>query len=151
MTEDPQALIPALPVRQAGRRRDRRGRGLRGPLMPSVTPAWRTRSDRFDDLVLACMERLESRLPDELSGVEFAVEEIPPSEPAPWEHRAVPLGRSFPGDRLAGLNDRIVLYRRPLLTRATGEEEVEILVRTVLAEQVSHLLEIPLEDVDPDL
>lgn len=119
--------------------------------MPTVMPAWRTRSDRFDDLVLACMERLEDRLPDQLSGVEFAVEEIPPSEPAPWEHRAVPLGRSFPGDRLAGLHDRIVVYRRPLLTRASGEEELELLLRTVLAEQVSRLLEIPVEDVDPQL
>nr|WP_211336151.1 metallopeptidase family protein [Bogoriella caseilytica] len=119
--------------------------------MPSIMPAWRTRSDRFDDLVLACMERLEDRLTDRLAGVEFGVEEVPPSEPAPWEHRAVPLGRSFPGDRLAGLNDRIVVYRRPLLTRASSEDELEILVRTVLAEQISHLLSIPLEDVDPDL
>lgn len=119
--------------------------------MPSVMPAWRTRSDRFDDLVLACVDRLEGRLRDELSGVEFAVEEVPPSEPAPWEDRAVPLGRTFPGDRLAGLHDRIVVYRRPVLTRAHGEEEIDLLLRTVLAEQVSRLLQIPLEDVDPDL
>ena len=33
------------------RRRDRRGRGLRGPLLPPELPAARSRSERFDDLV----------------------------------------------------------------------------------------------------
>ena len=51
--------MTSTPLRR--RRRDRHGRGLRGPLMPSVVsvgdltarvPAAQTRGERFDDLVL---------------------------------------------------------------------------------------------------
>ena len=34
------------------RRRDRHGRGLRGVLAPPGVPLYRTRTERFDDLVL---------------------------------------------------------------------------------------------------
>lgn len=59
---------PVQPVR----RRDRRGRGPRGPLMPSTMPAYRTRAERFDDLVLDAVERLERRWTRQLDGTEFA-------------------------------------------------------------------------------
>lgn len=129
------------------RRRDRRGRGLRGPLLPPSLPAHRSRAERFDDLVLAAVERLERRWSRQLEGTEFAVEEVPPSAPAPWEHGGVPLGRYFPAD--SGLPARIVVYRRPLETRAVDEGDLADLVRDVLVEQVAHLLARPPEDVDP--
>ena len=83
------------------RRRDRRGRGLRGTVLPMSTPGYRTRAERFDDLVLDAVEDLERRWARQLEGAEFAVEDVPPSNPAPWEHGGVPLGRYFPAD--AGL------------------------------------------------
>jgi hypothetical protein len=45
---------PGGPVPRVGavRRRDRRGRGIRGPLLPPTLPAHRTRAERFDDQVL---------------------------------------------------------------------------------------------------
>ena len=43
---------------------------------------------------------------------------------------------------------RVVLYRRPLETRADGDE-LDDLVADVVVEQVAHLLELPPEDVDP--
>ncbi|MFD1716988.1 metallopeptidase family protein [Georgenia deserti] len=145
-----QPPVPAVPARRGGRRRDRHGRGLRGPLLPPTLPAWRTRTDRFDDLVLRCVRRLERRFPRELAGVEFAVEEVPPSDPAPWEHRAVALGRYFPGDAAAGLSHRIVVYRRPVVARAVDADETELLVRAVLVEQIAGMLGRAPEDIDPD-
>ena len=62
------------------RRRDRHGRGLRGLLVPPEIPLYRSRSERFDDLVLMAVTQLEPRWEAELAGVEFAVEEIPPAD-----------------------------------------------------------------------
>lgn len=137
-------------MRRPARRRDRHGRGLRGPLIPPSLPGWRTRADRFDDVVLRAVRRLERRWVKQLDGVEFAVEEVPPSDPAPWEHRTVVLGRYFPADPAAGLAHRIVVYRRPVLARCEDEEDVEALVRVVVVEQVAGMLGRAPEDVDPE-
>nr|WP_245530372.1 metallopeptidase family protein [Cellulomonas flavigena] len=135
---------PPAPVR----RRDRRGRGLRGLVVPMALPAYRTRAERFDDLVLDAVEDLERRWARQLDGAEFAVEDVPPSNPAPWEHGGVPLGRYFPAD--AGLPHRIVVYRRPVEARAADAADLADLVRDVVVEQVAHLLGLTPEDVDPD-
>ncbi len=132
--------------RRAGRRRDRRGRGVRGPLVPSELPIWRSRSEAFDELVLETVERLGRRLPDKLDSVEFAVEDVPPSDPAPWEHGEISLGRLFPSE--GSLPPRIVVYRRPVESRAEPADRAA-LVHDVVVEQVAHLLDLPPEDVDP--
>ena len=137
----------AAPARR--RRRDRHGRGLRGPLVPREVPAWRSRRDRFDDRVLDAVERLEQRWSRELRDVEFAVEDIPPSDPAPWEHGEVPLGRFFPAE--GELPARVVVYRRPVESRAPDGPEVGALVHEVVVEQVAHLLGLTPEQVDPSL
>jgi hypothetical protein len=138
-----------LPSRRSGRRRDRHGRGLRGPLLPPTLPGARTRSEQFDDVVVAVVERLEARLGSEMDGIEFAVEEVPPSAPAPWERGSVPLGRYFPADGAAGLTHRVVVYRRPVVGHAADAEEVGELVRQVLTEQLAHALGREPEDIDP--
>lgn len=131
----------------ANSRRDRHGRGLRGPLIPRTVPAWRSRSGRFDEAVLDAVERLEQRWPDELDGVEFAVEDVPPSDPSPWEHGEVPLGRYFPAS--GELPHRIVLYRRPIETRVAAHRELAMLVSDVVVEQIAHLLGLTPEQIDP--
>jgi len=140
-------LMPALPARRPARRRDRRGRGLRGPLLPPTLPAWRTRSEAFDDAVLAAVEQLEKRWGKRLATVEFGVEEVPPSDPSPWERDAIALGRYFPADGPAGLPDRIVLYRRPIQSRCEDTTELSMLVEEVVREQVAHLLGRDPEDL----
>ncbi|VTR76183.1 metallopeptidase family protein [Cellulomonas hominis] len=146
--------VPALPGDRrpaptgAVRRRDRRGRGIRGPLLPATLPAHRTRAERFDDLVLDSVERLESRWGTYLDGVEFAVEDVPPSNPAPWEGGGVPLGRYFPAQ--PGLPPRIVVYRRPVESRAGDADELADLVHEVVVEQVAHLLGRSPDEVDPE-
>lgn len=140
--------MPGPVAPQPVRRRDRRGRGPRGLLMPATLPAYRTRAERFDDLVLDAVELLERRWSRQLDGTEFAVEDVPPSDPAPWEHGGVPLGRYFPAD--AGLPARIVLYRRPVEARATDPHDLAELVRDVVVEQVAHMLGRSPEDIDPE-
>lgn len=147
------------PVRQPSRstpvptgsrlhRRDRHGRGLRGPLLPPYLPGWRTRAERFDELVVTAVDDLVSRWP-QVASMQFAVEEVPPSDPAPWE-RGVVLGRGFAAEPRAGLPARIVLYRRPITSRTASPTELAELVRRVVIEQVALLLGRRPEEVDPD-
>jgi predicted Zn-dependent protease with MMP-like domain len=130
------------------RRRDRRGRGLRGPMFPPGTPAHRTRAQRFDDLVLDVVEDLDRTWATHLHGTEFAVEDVPPSDPAPWEDGGVLLGRFFPAE--AGRPGRVVVYRRPVEVRAFDTEDLADLVRDVVVEQVAHLLARTPEEIDPN-
>ena len=173
------------------RRRDRHGRGLRGALAPQGVPLHRTRAERFDDLVLQAVARLEPQWEAHLSGVEFAVEEIPPAEvPAANGRGPVPLSRLDPGSAPApgaqppapgaqpgaGPGDeavrrevvikpdpdgplagpaagreppRIVVYRRPLMARADGDEDLGELVFDVVVEEFARLLGIDPRDVHP--
>lgn len=119
-----------------GRRRDRHGRGPRGPLAWPPVPLMTTRRERFDELALDAVESVERILGHEL-GIELAVEEVPPSDPAPWEH-GVPLGRLFPAER--AMPARLVLYRRPIVQRAHEAEELAALVSEVVSEQVARML-----------
>ncbi|MGO8961451.1 MAG: metallopeptidase family protein [Streptosporangiaceae bacterium] len=163
-------------------RRDRHGRGLRGSLVPPDVPLHRTRAERFDDLVLLAVSQLEPRWEAELSGIEFAVEEIPPAGPDVDDPDPVPLARlelpvppvstaqpaspvppPSPAFKLPGLVPstppasppveqhpaRIVLYRRPLMARADGEEELAELVLDVVVEQFAHWLGVDPQTVDP--
>jgi predicted Zn-dependent protease with MMP-like domain len=125
-------------------RRDRRGRGLRGVLAPRDVPVTRSRAEVFDELVLEAVLRLQRRLPDQLRAVEFAVEDVPPAE----NGGGVPLGghSAAEGDRPA----RVVIYRRPVETRAVSERVRALLVNDVVVEQVAELLGIEPDAVDPD-
>jgi predicted Zn-dependent protease with MMP-like domain len=129
------------------RRRDRRGRGLRGPLFAPGTPAHRTRAEKFDDVVIAAFERIERRW-SAVGGAEVGVQDVPSSDPAPWETGGVPLGRLFPAE--AGQPARIVVYRRPVEARAVDRDDLTDLVNDVLVEQVAHLLARTPEEIDPD-
>jgi predicted Zn-dependent protease with MMP-like domain len=115
--------------------------------MPATMPAFRTRAQRFDDLVLDAVEHLERHWGRQIEGTEFAVEDVPPSNPAPWERGGVPLGRYFPAD--AGLPARIVVYRRPVESRATDPADLADLVRDVVVEQVAHMLGRNPQEIDP--
>jgi predicted Zn-dependent protease with MMP-like domain len=137
------------------RRRDRHGRGLRGVLAPQDTPIYRSRAERFDDLVLAAVAQLEPRWAAELASVEFAVEEIPPASALADLPDPVPLARLDPGSGDPGdparpaSPPRIVVYRRPLLGRADGEEDLAELVLDVVVEEFARVLGLDPRAVDP--
>jgi predicted Zn-dependent protease with MMP-like domain len=156
--------VTPTPLRR--RRRDRHGRGLRGPLVPAVAtvggltsriPAAQTRGERFDDLVLDAVEQLEHRWGSQLERVEFAVEDVPPvgvletfdadvvvDETAGG---AVPLGRLLPGND--GQAPRVVVYRRPLEARAVDRLDLAELVHDVVVDQVARLHDLDPAEVDP--
>ena len=113
---------------------------------PAV-PAMATRRQQFDDLVLDSAARLETRLGPRFEGVEFAVEDVPPTDPAPWEREGAPLGRAFPGH--GRIPARIVIYRRPIESRADNQRELTAIVQDVVVEQVAALFNLPPGDLDP--
>ncbi|WP_158888706.1 metallopeptidase family protein [Amycolatopsis anabasis] len=138
-------------------RRDRHGRGLRGPLYPASLPAAASRAERFDALVLDALEPIEARWRDQLTKLDVAVDDVPEvrrgSRPIAVDgvlhDGAVPLSRLVPaGVDRAGLptRARIVLYRRPLEARAKDPAELAELVHDVLVEQVAGYL-----GVEPDV
>lgn len=135
-----------------GQRRDRRGRGLRGRLLPASAPLARSRAQIFDDLVLDAVEHVEHHWPNKLADVEFAVEDVPPELPSydsdVLEDGSVPLARLLPGQPDLGrgqIPPRIVVYRWPLEARASDRDELAELVHDVILEQVANLL-----GMDPD-
>ncbi len=127
-------------------RHDRHGRGLRRPLLPFGAPGYRTRAERFDDLVADAVDRLEPRWGHEWGRIEFGTEDVPPSDPTPWED-GVPLGRLFPAE--LGQPTRVVLYRRALEQRADAAE-LPGLVRDVVAEHIAHVVGRSPDEVDPE-
>lgn len=153
--------------------RDRHGRGLRGPLARRsveiggravAVPVAATPAQRFDELVLDAVERLEERWGREIAPVEFAVEDVP-HVPAGSDAAldadvvvdetaggAVPLGRLLPGGVDAGgaqTAPRIVVYRRPVEARASSRLELAELVHDVVVDQVARLLGRGPDEIDP--
>ena len=82
-----------------------------------------------------------------VASIEFATEDVPPSDPADWEAHSTVLARVFPADRRRGLRDRIVVYRLPIVLRSTPAEVADV-TRRVLAERISHILVIPPDELD---
>lgn len=129
------------------RRRDRRGRGLRGPLAWPAVPAMRSRSDVFDDAVLDALEQIERRLGGQVENLEIAVELVPPSDPNPWEEQRVPLSRLFPPE--PGLPGKIVLYRRPVETSLEHADDLPWVVHQLLVDQLAVALDMDPLELDP--
>jgi Domain of unknown function (DUF1025). len=133
------------------RRRDRHGRGLRGPLAlansftttPVRLPQRRTGAERFADDLREAIARTARTCPQALIGVEIGFEDVPTASPL-WRPDRVPLAAAIPG-RPA----RIVLFRRPLEHRADSPAELRRLVRRALVEQLGALTGISLDELDP--
>lgn len=141
--------VPPSPGRSnRTRRRDRHGRGMRGPLTPPQVPLARSRAQKFDDLVLDAVARLERRWATELARVEFAVEEVPPVDA--WSRPGDPIPLAEYRDAQGEIPARIIVYRRPLEIRAGDGGELSSLVHDVVVEGVADMLGLEPETVDPD-
>ncbi|QBJ95340.1 metallopeptidase family protein [Rhodococcus sp. ABRD24] len=141
----------------------RRGRGIRGPLLPPDLPAARTRAEKFDLLVLRAFEPIDGRWHDRLTKLDIAVDDVPriralDPDSVNWPPEVVadgpvPLSRLIPAgiDRHGtATRARIVLFRRPIELRAKGVEDLEDLVCDVLVQQVSTYLGVDPELIDPE-
>jgi predicted Zn-dependent protease with MMP-like domain len=111
-------------------------------------PLIRSRAQRFDDLVLDAVARLERRWATELARVEFAVEEVPPVDA--WTRPGDPIPLAEYREEQGEIPARIVVYRRPLEIRAADGGELSSLVHDVVVEGVADMLGLEPETVDPD-
>ena len=115
-------------------------------LVPPDVPLHRTRAERFDDLVLQDVARLELGTP---SGGPGGPGSWPPA-PGALQPGTLEPGALEPGGDEAGPQPpRIVVYRRPLMARADGEDELGELVFDVVVEEFARILGIDPADVDP--
>jgi predicted Zn-dependent protease with MMP-like domain len=123
--------------------------------VPPAVPLYRTRSQQFDDMVLDAVARLEGRWEAELTGVEFAVQEVPEADELTDDSVPLPLARTAPGSPEStdparpATPARIIVYRRPLLARAENEGELSDLIFDVVVEEFADFLGIEPESVDP--
>ncbi|MFI6350459.1 metallopeptidase family protein [Streptomyces sp. NPDC050560] len=142
--------VPPPTTGPSPRRRDRHGRGMRGPVAPPQVPLSASRAEVFGDLVQDSVERLARRWP-QLADIDFLVLDVPGAEADAaglgWSDDAVPLGGTIaPRD---GFPARVVVYRRPVEIRTKGRDERAALVHEVVVEQVAELLGLTPETVDP--
>ncbi|GAA5044039.1 putative Zn-dependent protease with MMP-like domain [Thermocatellispora tengchongensis] len=125
---------------------------MRGPIAPSHVPIARSRSERFDDLVLDAVDRLKPRWSKQLASVEFVVEDVPPlSELGDGPERVggepIPFGRA---EAASGSDPAsVVVYRRPLEARARDRDQLGAYVHDAVVEQVASLLGLSPETIDP--
>ncbi|MGW0939031.1 metallopeptidase family protein [Streptomyces sp. NPDC002666] len=133
--------VPPHPSEPRPRRRDRHGRGMRGPVAPPQVPLSASRADSFRDLVQDSVERLERRWP-QLAEVDFVVLDVPGTS-----EETVPLGSALPAEKERPA--QIVIYRRPVEIRTKNRDERALLVHEVVVEQVAELLGLSPESVDP--
>ncbi|MDO4910278.1 MAG: metallopeptidase family protein [Corynebacterium sp.] len=123
---------------------------LRGPLLPSSVPLFRTRGELFDDLAVEAYDSVRARFHQQLMGVDLAVDMAPRMRltgPVPADVVAdgpVPLGRFIP----AGVDHqgnptraRIVVFRKPIEMRAGAQAtERYKLLQWVCAKLVAYVV-----------
>lgn len=141
-------------------RQDPRGRGIRGILLPEV-PRNKSRSQRFDDAVIDAFEPILERFDAELSSLDIAVDVVPrmrlntgyrqwPEDVvADWQ---VPLGRLV----AAGVDNkgtptrpRIIVFRRPVESRASSAQDLQDLLRMIIVRLVACYLNVTPDQIDP--
>ncbi|SDT20271.1 Zinicin-like metallopeptidase [Friedmanniella luteola] len=139
----------------SNRRRDRHGRGLRGPLAAPNPLAGRranpprpaTPAEAFHEAVHAAVERVARASPDAVADVAFGIEDVPTLEPS-WSGPHVPLALAVEAtpDRAA----QLVVYRRPLEHRASSRRGLQLLVHRTVVEQLAALTGRSVDELDPD-
>ncbi len=133
---------------ETARRRRRHGRGLRGNLIPQHLPGSRSRSERFEGWVAESSQRLEQLWGTAISDIQFVVYDIPEGlEELAARLEAAPLASNIPAQ--LGRPAVIAVYRCPTETAARDQFPVPDLIHDVVIEQVSELMGIPPEAVDP--
>jgi predicted Zn-dependent protease with MMP-like domain len=142
----------------------RRGREMRGPLLPPTVPGWRSRAERFDMAVLEAYEPIERRWHKRLAELDVAVDEIPrisPKDPdnVQWPPevvadgpialaRLIPAGVDVRGEPTRA---RIVLFRKPIERRAKDSVDLIDLLHEILVAQVASYLGVEPSVIDPGM
>lgn len=139
------------------KRRDRHGRGVRGPLaLPNPLtrtavrlPGRPSAAEFFIASMTESVQRLMQTCPDALVGVDIGVEDVP-SGAFDWALLdRVPLAAAI--DATVNRAARIVIFRRPLERRASDRADLRDLVHLTLVEQLSALTGRSMHDLDPEV
>lgn len=128
------------------RRRDRHGHGLRGPLAPPTSPATVPRADRFGDLVVAAVDRLEPRWGARLSAVDVEIRDVPGAADVERSGEVPLAGHRAPRGQGTAV---VVVFRRPVELRAPDHLARVDLVRDLVAEQLAEVLGVSPAELDP--
>lgn len=139
----------------SSRRRDRHGRGLRGPLAlpgpwtrhPARPPRPATPTEAFTEAVHAAVERIAQQCPEALVDLTFGVEDVPLIPPT-WTGSQVPLALAV--EATVDAAGQVVVYRRPLEHRASSRRDLQLLVHRTLVEQLAALTGRSVAELDPD-
>lgn len=136
------------------RRRDRHGRGIRGPLALPNPYGRRASLDRrepadayFHRVVAEATARIGRACPRALEGVLVGVEEVPHLR-VDWTGDQVPLAAAV--ERTPDSPARVVVYRRPLEHRAATRHGLAVLAHRIVVEQLAALTGIDPDELDPE-
>ncbi|MEJ4112011.1 metallopeptidase family protein [Corynebacterium kroppenstedtii] len=145
------------------RRAERRGRGIRGPILPPEVPRWTSRPAEFDQAVLDAYAPIHEQWSDELDHLDIALDTVPRMRSrhitSEWPDEvvadgAVPLGRLIP----AGVDDdgrptrpRIVVFRRPIEMRTHNVAERSDLLHYIIVKLVATYLNVETRTIDPEV
>lgn len=139
--------MTTIPNRSRGRRRDRHGRGLRGPVLPPGSPGALSRAQKFDEILAWELGEFSRHIGKKFERYDFAVLDVPASDPAPWEH-GVPLTRYLPFERPSKIHGRFIFYRKPIEAAAEREDDPRLFIHDVLVNQIADALKMNPYDVD---
>ncbi|WP_313815119.1 metallopeptidase family protein [Citricoccus sp.] len=151
----PSTSGPASGLSSPSPRRDRRGRGLRGPLMPPGLPGARSRNEAFSDHLAAAVSRLAEVCGPAVEQARFRMTMVPEDLESrlelvrAWGAELVddPTGsmrRDAQGTAV------ITIHRRPLEARCPAPSLLPDLVYGAVVEQWAELTGLAPEAVDPD-
>lgn len=135
------------------RRRDRHGRGIRGPIAAPGSPARlagrRSRTEFFNQCLGDAIAAVQAKDGAVLDSIVVGFEEVPYLT-SRWSGDRVPLSAALEADRRQPA--RVVLYQRPIEHRSSSPAALRELVHRTLVEQLSTLTGRSLEDLggDPD-
>ncbi|MGJ3508559.1 metallopeptidase family protein [Enemella sp. A6] len=135
-------------------RRDRHGRGLRGPLALSnpytATPVRPPRTinhgDWFAEAVAGSVNRIREHCPEALRNTRVGIEDVPVLTDA-WRPDRVPLAAAVEADEENP--GQVVVFRRPLERRAASRQGLRILVHRTIVEQLAALTGLDVTTIDP--
>lgn len=149
---DPASLHSGSTRTFAERKRNRHGRGRRGPLLLAPLPGARTRADRFEDLLIESAERLADRWGDKVTSIDFRIMVVPSAKVLQTAQSAgtrVPwaTNRSARPQRPA----RITLYRRSIEHACVHAPELlPELIHICIVEQLADLWAMDPQAIDPE-
>lgn len=132
------------------RKRNRHGRGRRGPMLAQELPGSRTREEHFEDLLIESAERLADRWGERVTAIDFRLMLVPNAKVlaqaqahgsrVPWA-----TNRSGRPDR----PERITVYRRPIEEACTVPAELAEIVHVAVVEQLAELWAMDPQEIDP--